>query len=52
MPFGCYPDRGQTVSLQDEIHRAQELGQSLEDLVVNVGQVTIKTEGSQLLIGF
>ncbi|MGC1371038.1 MAG: hypothetical protein WA824_02760 [Candidatus Sulfotelmatobacter sp.] len=38
--------------LQDEIRRAQELGQSLEDLVVNAGQITIKTEGSQLLIGF
>src|ERR1700721_1902392 len=40
------------LSLQDEIRRAQEMGQSLEDLVVNAGQVTIKSEGSQLLIGF
>lgn len=28
------------------------MGQSLEDLVVNAGQLTIKDEGSQLLIGF
>ncbi len=37
---------------QDEIRRAQELCQSLEDLVVKAGKITIKTEGSQLLIGF
>lgn len=47
---GCY--NSGTVNLQDEIRRAQELGQSLEDLVVQAGQVTIKADGSQLLIGF
>jgi len=38
--------------LQDQVRRAQELGQKLEDLVVNAGTITIKTEGSPLLIGF
>ncbi|MGA8151413.1 MAG: hypothetical protein WB952_10725 [Terriglobales bacterium] len=40
------------VGLDGEIRRAQEFGQKLEDLVVNAGQITIKTEGSPLLIGF
>jgi hypothetical protein len=40
------------MNLEDEIRRAQELGQRLEDLVVSAGRITIKTEGSQLLIGF
>lgn len=38
--------------MNGEIRRAHELGQALEDLVVNAGQITIKTEGSPLLIGF
>lgn len=40
------------MDLNGEIRRAQELGQALENLVVNAGQITIKTEGSPLLIGF
>ena len=40
------------MNLTEEIRRAQELGQTLEDLVVNAGKITIKTEGSPLLIGF
>ena len=40
------------VDVQDQIRRAQELGQKLEDLIVNAGKITIKTEGSPLLIGF
>jgi hypothetical protein len=40
------------MNLQDETHKAQELGQKLEDLVATAGRITIKAEGSQLLIGF
>jgi len=40
------------MDLDGEIRRAQDLGQKLEDLVVNAGQITIKTRGSPLLIGF
>jgi len=38
--------------LKDEISRAQQLGQKLEELVVNAGKITIKTDGSPLPIGF
>ena len=38
--------------VQDQIRSAQELGQKLEDLVVDAGTITIKAEGSPLLIGF
>jgi hypothetical protein len=37
--------------LQEQIYNAQALGQKLEDLVVNAGKVTIKTEASPFLIG-
>jgi hypothetical protein len=37
--------------LQRQIQNAQGLGQKLEDLVVNAGKMTIKTEASHLLIG-
>lgn len=42
----------EATDLKDEICRAQQLGQKLEDLVVNAGKITIKDEGSPLLIGF
>jgi hypothetical protein len=32
------------MDLDGEIRRAQDLGQKLEDLVVNAGKITIKTE--------
>jgi hypothetical protein len=43
---------GTKVDLNGEIRRAQELGQSIENLVVRAGQLTINTKASPLLIGF
>jgi len=37
--------------LQHQIQSARALGQRLEDLVVNAGAITIRTEASPLLIG-
>jgi hypothetical protein len=40
------------MSVQDEIERATTFGQTLEDIIVNKGSITMAGDRDQLLIGF